>query len=87
MTAMTITPANTNEIDPYYLGRADAYDDSNTLTILEMTTRAWVYADMHPDVMYVLGYMDRLIETRRENVAVTAAETELAHADLKAGAR
>lgn len=84
MTAMTIDTNGTSEPDPYYAGRADAYDDSATLTIPELIVRAWLYADHHPDLMYTLGYMDRLLELRRENAAVKEAETELAHTDLTA---
>lgn len=87
MTAMTTAVANISEPDPYYAGRGDAYDDSATLTIPELIARAWMYADHHPDLMYALGYMDRLLELRREHAAVKEAETELAHTDLTAAVR
>lgn len=86
MTTMTIAPAHVGDPDPYYAGRGDAYDDSTTLTIDQLNIRAALHADYHPDLMYVLGYHDRIIELRLENAAVTAAETELAHVDLLAGA-
>lgn len=81
MTTMTIAVVNTDEQDPYYAGRADAYDDSATLTIEQLVVRAGTYAD-YANVMYALGYMDRVIEFRMERDAVTAAETELAHTDV-----
>ncbi|MFD3516294.1 hypothetical protein [Streptomyces sp. NPDC058657] len=82
MTALTLAPAATDEPNPYFVGRADAYDDTATLTIPQLIVRAGLYADHHPDLGYALGYMDRLLELRRENRAVIAAETELAHTDL-----
>jgi hypothetical protein len=86
MTTMTLAPQPVGDPDPYYAGRADAYDDSATLTIDELNVRAALHGDYHPDVMYVLGYHDRLLEFRMETTAVTAAETELAHVDLMVGA-
>ncbi|WP_331746702.1 hypothetical protein [Streptomyces sp. NBC_00842] len=86
MTTMTIALVDTNDRDPYYAGRADAYDDSATLTIEALNARARLYSDLHPDFMYVMGYADRVVEIRMENAAVVAAETELAHTDV-AGAR
>lgn len=86
MSLMTLGPAITGGQDPaYYTGRADAYDDSNTLTIDHLTIRAGIHAD-YAHLPYALGYMDRVIEFRMERDAVTAAETELAHTDL-AGTR
>lgn len=69
-------------------GRADAYDDSHTLTIDELVIRAALYADYHPSLAYAVGYMDRVIEMRLELDAVSAAETELAWTEpVKVAAR
>lgn len=86
MSLMTLALVDTDDQDPYYAGRADAYDDSATLTIEALNARARLYSELHPDFMYVMGYSDRVIEIRMENAAVVAAETELAHTDV-AGAR
>ena len=65
--------------DPAHsIGRADAYDDAQTLTLGQLTIRAGMYADHHPALAYAMGYMDRVIEMRLEQDAVAAAESELA---------
>ena len=84
MTTLTLAPAATDEPNPYFIGRADAYDDTAALTTAQLIVRAGLYADHHPDLGYALGYMGRLLELRMENRAVIAAETELAHTDLSA---
>ncbi|MCA1224119.1 hypothetical protein [Streptomyces sp. 8L] len=84
---MTTAPATTGEQDPYYMGRADAYDDARTLTTDQMGVRADLYAIYHPDFWYVTGYMDRLLEQRRENAALAVFEAEIAWTPLPAGTR
>jgi hypothetical protein len=86
---MAFLPLTAKRSDLYYTGRADADDDSNTLTTAHMTVRASYFVDESEksDLDYALGYMDRLLELRMENAAVTAAETELAHTPLPAVAR
>lgn len=81
---MTVTPATGgfSNTPTYFEGRADAYDDSKTLTLAELVVRAGANADFHPSLAYALGYMDRVIELRLEGDAVTAAEFELAYTDL-----
>jgi hypothetical protein len=79
---------NTNSFasDPEYAaGRADAYDDSHTLTLHALTARAAEYTE-HGHLLRALGYMDRVLEMRMEHDAVTAAETELAHANREVSA-
>ncbi len=67
--------------DPEYAaGRADAYDDTRTLTLAQLADRAALYAE-HAHLLRALGYADRVLEMRMEHAAVTAAETELAHTD------
>lgn len=87
MSIMTLAPAAIGEQDPYYSGRADAYDDASTLTTDQMGVRAHLYATHHPDFWYVAGYADRLLEQRRENVAVAAAQNELSWTPLPAVTR
>ncbi|MFF7476604.1 hypothetical protein [Streptomyces sp. NPDC008092] len=62
-------------------GRADAYDDTKTLTVDELVIRAGMHADHHPNLAYAVGYMDRVIELRLELDAVSEAETELVWTD------
>lgn len=84
MSLMTFAP-DTNRFanDPEYAaGRADAYDDETTLTIDALRARGALYAE-HAHLLRALGYMDRVAELRREQAAITAAETELAHTDLE----
>ncbi len=75
----TLTTDNSTHNPDYYQGRADAYDDSHTRTVDQMVVLAGTAAD-YAHLDYALGYMDRVIELRLETEAVTAAETELAHA-------
>ncbi|MFF2411815.1 hypothetical protein [Streptomyces sp. NPDC058092] len=81
MTTMTIALADTDGQDPaYYAGRADAYDDHRAGTDLDtLIVRLGYLMNAHPDLAYVTGYADRVLEIRAETAAVTAAETELAH--------
>ncbi|WP_228981368.1 hypothetical protein [Streptomyces sp. DH12] len=85
MTTMTIAPATTGPDDAseYAAGRADAYDDSHTLTTPQLQARAAQYTE-HATLPRAMGYVDRVLEIRWEDAAVTAAETELAHTDLAA---
>lgn len=76
MTAARAASPFANDPD-YYLGRADAYDDSATRTVDEMVVLASMAADYAP-LPYALGYMDRVIELRLELDAVAGAEAELA---------
>lgn len=84
MTAMTLAPADTNGQDPaYYAGRADAYDDHHAGTDLAtLIVRLSYLIDDHPDTAYVAGYAERVWEIDREQSAINAAETELAHSVL-----
>jgi hypothetical protein len=87
MTTMTLNLVDTSDQDPaYYAGRADAYDDAAVFTIDELNARLSLYLELHPDIGYVEGYADRVLEIRKESAAVVAAETELAHTDV-VGAR
>ncbi|MFJ9799908.1 hypothetical protein [Streptomyces sp. NPDC101145] len=88
MTTMTITPALGGFADDpdYAAGRADAYDDSHTLTLDQLQARAAHYIQ-HAPIARATGYADRVLEYRRETAAVTAAETELAHTGLTSWAR
>lgn len=84
MSLMTFAP-DTHHFahDPEYAaGRADAYDDETSLTVDALHARAALYAE-HANLLRALGYMDRIAELRREQTAVAAAETELAHTDLE----
>lgn len=77
----TETTGSDRADDPaYYEGRADAYDDSKTRTVTEMVVLASMAIDF-ASLPYALGYFDRVTELRMEDDMVTAAETELAHAD------
>ncbi|MFI0929665.1 hypothetical protein ACH4TP_37940 [Streptomyces sp. NPDC021012] len=77
----TTTTTGTYATDPEYAaGRADAYDDETTLTLDQLAARAALYAE-HGHLLRALGYADRVLEKRMEQLAVTAAETELAHTD------
>ncbi|MFB9558593.1 hypothetical protein ACFFTP_30985 [Streptomyces roseoviridis] len=75
----THTPLGDHAQHPEYAaGRADAYDDETTLTLDQLAARAALYAE-HAHLLRALGYADRVLEKRLEQIAVTAAETELAH--------
>lgn len=91
MSIMTTAPAMTGEQDPYYAGRADAYDDARTLTTDQMSVRADAYekylGDSFDSTMYVLGDNNRLLEQRFEDAAVKAAEIVLAWTPLPAVTR
>jgi len=63
----------------YYAGRADAYDDSTTRTLDQMTALASMAID-YADLPYAFGYSDRVNELHLEHDAVTPMEIELAHA-------
>jgi hypothetical protein len=82
MSIQTIAPIGGSFAhDPQYAnGRADAYDDSHTLNVDELSVRASLHAE-HGDLAFAFGYADRVLEIRMEQAAVTAAETELAHTD------
>lgn len=84
MSLMTFapTPNQFGNHPEYAAGRADAYDDETTLTIDALRARGALYAE-HAHLLRALGYMDRIQEIRREQTAVAAAETELAHTDLE----
>lgn len=45
-------------------GRADAYDDHQTLTTDQLNTRAAWIIDLHPDLNYVQGYAAYTAEVR-----------------------
>lgn len=45
-------------------GRADAYDDHQTLTTDQLATRAAWIIDLHPDLGYVQGYAAYAAEAR-----------------------
>ena len=84
MSAMTTATTSLEGRKPdYYEGRAEAYDDTATLTLDELTVRAGAYAD-YANIDRAFGYMDRVIEFRMESDAVAAAETELAHTPVGA---
>jgi hypothetical protein len=85
---MTITPTLGGFAgDPdYAAGRADAYDDSRTLTLDQLHARTAHYIQ-HATLARATGYADRVLELRMETAAVTAAETELAHTGLTTWAR
>jgi hypothetical protein len=90
MSLMTLAPAadgfSADDLDRA-AGRADAYDDSKTLTVDELIVRAGANTDYHPSLAYALGYMDRVIEFRLELDAVSGAEFELAYTDHRKKAR
>jgi len=79
MTIQTLTTAAGHYAnDPeYYLGRADAYDDSATRTVDEMVVLASMAIDF-ASLPYAQGYSDRVTELRLELDVVSAAEAELA---------
>lgn len=82
MSLMTLAPATTDDPHAYFQGRAEAHDDANTLTLDQLVVRGGIYGD-HADLMYALGYLDRVLELRLEHDAVSGAEAELAHANRK----
>ncbi|WP_097865854.1 hypothetical protein [Streptomyces sp. rh34] len=77
MTTMTIAPALTGGHDPaYYAGRADAYDDHQDGTTLQvLTVRLSYLIDQHPDVHYVTGYAARVLEIDAEQRHITTNDT------------
>ena len=87
MTTMTLAPTNLGDQDPaYYAGRADAYDDHQAGTPLQvLIVRLGYLIDDHPNTVYVAGYAERVWEIDREQAADAAAQAE--HAFRKADAR
>ncbi|MFJ3699575.1 hypothetical protein ACIPW9_36540 [Streptomyces sp. NPDC090052] len=82
MTTMTITTATTNgpEDAGYFAGRADAYDEHGAGATTEiLNQRAQLITDLHPDMGYVLGYTDYVLELRRETALTLAAHSDIAH--------
>ena len=66
MTTMTLSPNATSDPSAYHAGRADASDDAATRTTDELSALAGQITEHHPDFMYGLGYMDRVLELRRQ---------------------
>lgn len=87
MTTMTLAPTGLEGQDPaYYAGRADAYDDHQAGTPLQvLTVRLGYLIDLHPDTPYVTGYAARVWEIHREQNAATDVQAD--HAHRKAGSR
>lgn len=79
MTTMTFqsNAGQQGEHPDYYLGRADAYDDSHTRTVDEMVALMGMAVDYATEP-YARGYSDRVIELRLELDAVAPMEMELA---------
>lgn len=79
MTIQTIAPAvSPYANDPeYFLGRADAYDDSATRTVDQMVVLMGMAID-YASIPYASGYSDRVTELRLELDVVAGAESELA---------
>ncbi|MEU7338640.1 hypothetical protein [Streptomyces sp. NPDC007074] len=75
MTVTTIAPIGFDHTrDPdYFHGRADAYDDAQTLTLDELIIRSGAATD-YASLPYALGYSAVVIETRME----ADAEVEIA---------
>jgi hypothetical protein len=67
MTTMTIAPTGFDHTrDPdYFHGRADAYDDAQTLTLDELVIRSGAATD-YASLPYALGYSAVVIEIRME---------------------
>lgn len=87
MSLLTIAPATSGTPEPaaYYLGRADAYDDTHTRTVDQLVALAGIHTD-YADLDYARGYLDRVIELRMEDDVMAAVEAELAWADAQATA-
>jgi hypothetical protein len=67
MTVTTIAPVGFDHTrDPdYFHGRADAYDDAQTLTLDELVIRSGAATD-YASLPYALGYSAVVIELRME---------------------
>ncbi|MFM9373323.1 hypothetical protein [Streptomyces sp. Da 82-17] len=79
MTTMTPPPArNASENPDYFLGRADAYDDTRTRTLDELKALGAAAVD-HATLPYAEGYMDVVIEAQLTHDVVTPLEIELAY--------
>ncbi|MEU9703067.1 hypothetical protein [Streptomyces sp. NPDC047981] len=83
---LTTAPGGFRHDPQYAAGRADAYDDSHTRTLDQLIAIAAQYVE-HGHLLRALGYCDRVTEVRMERAMVAAAETELAHTDVKAARR
>ena len=79
MTIATLAPAKDPYRDhpDYFLGRADAYDDSHTRSLDEMVVLVGMAVD-YASIPYATGYGDRVLELRLELDAVAPMEMELA---------
>jgi hypothetical protein len=79
MTTMTLAPAtggfSADDLDRA-AGRADAYDDHNTLTIDQLNVRADYLIDYHPNLAYAQGYSAYVKGAQLEQACATTAQAE-----------
>jgi len=76
MSITTLAPATTTPDPAFYAGRADAYDDHQAGTPLNVLIVRLAYLiDLHPDTAYVKGYAAKLLELDREQRTLRTAIT------------
>ncbi|MFC7794574.1 hypothetical protein [Streptomyces cinereoruber] len=82
MSLMTLTAAITGDQDPdYYAGRADAYDDHQAGTPLDVLITRATYNTAHHTPGYAKGYSTRVEEIRREIADINDLQADIAHTE------